>query len=489
MSPHLVRDSEAVADARDPLSFIHPRNLRYLSDKLTKLVEKQLWLRVLFALVLGVFAGIILGPDVGWFSPEAAKVITDWLALPGKVFLAAVQMIVIPLVVASIIRGLAAGENLGQLRQVGVVAGLFFLVTTTLAIALGLGLSFALRPGRYLEGDEVVGALGGAQPPVEVAATSPTTSVPQQLVALVPTNPLGAMLEADMLAVVLFSLVVGVALVTMPGPQSKPILELLGSVQKVAMTIVGWAMRLIPIAVFGLLAQLTARVGLNALAGVGAYVAVVLTGVAALLVAYWVVIGILLGRSPIKVASALRELQLLAFSTSSSAACMPFSIQTAEEKLGIRPSVSQIVIPLGVTVNMNGTALYQGAATIFLAQVFGVELDGAALLLLVVTAVGASVGTPGTPGAGVVVLASVLGSAGVPVAGIGLLLGVSRIIDMSVTVVNVTGDLAAASFIEHRLARVSPAEPERVAQEAYEAQRARSGNDVIVHRPPDLAES
>ncbi len=465
----------------DFLPFVHPRSLAHLSGTVQRLIEGRLWLQVLVALVLGVGVGVALGPELGWVSGTTAETVTDWLALPGRLFLAVVQMIVIPLVVASIIRGLAAGEDLSQLRRIGVVAVVFFLVTTTASILLGVGLTALIRPGSHVARASVLRALGGADPVAPaVAAELP---LPERIVQLVPVNPLGSMMNAEMLQIVLFSLIVGVALVSIPGSHSKPLLELLGSVQKIAMTIVGWAMRLIPLAVFGLLTQLTARVGLSALVGVGAYVLVVLAGVAILLVLYWLVIGVLLRRSPLSVMKALRDVQLLAFSTSSSAACMPVSIRTAEERLGVRPSVAQVVIPLGVTINMNGTALYQGAATVFLAQVFGIELGGPALALLVVTAVGASVGTPGTPGAGVVVLASVLAAAGVPVAGIGLILGVSRIVDMSVTVVNVTGDLAAASFIERRLAAESPARAEREAERAREHRRARSGEDVIVRSP------
>lgn len=471
--------------ARDWLPFMHPRSLKELSGGLNKLVEGRLWLQVLIALALGVGAGIALGPDAALISAERSKSITDWLALPGNVFLAAVQMIVIPLVVASIIRGLAAGENVSQLREIGVVVMLFFVGTTGASIALGIGLSLLIRPGQYLDADAMSAAMGGNQP-TALDLETPDATIPQQLVQLVPANPLEAMLQADMLAVVIFSLVVGLALVTMPGPQAKPLLELLGSVQKIAMTIVGWAMRLVPLAVFGLIAQLTARVGLTALAGVGAYVGVVLLGVAILLVVFWVAIGAFTRRSPWSVVSSLREVQLLAFSTSSSAACMPFSIKTAEEKLGVRPSVAQVVIPLGVTINMNGTGLFQGVATIFLAQVFGVDLDAAGILLVVITAVGASIGTPGTPGAGVVILASVLGAAGVPVVGIGLILGVSRIIDMAVTVVNVTGDLAAASFIERFLGRRRPERDEEAVARAHAKRRERSGEDVLLDPPIEL---
>jgi Na+/H+-dicarboxylate symporter len=245
------------------------------------------------------------------------------------------------------------------------------------------------------------------------------------------------------------------------------------------MTVVRWAMRLAPLAVFGLMAQLTSRLGLDALLGMGVYVGTVLGGLLILLVFYLGVAWVLGKRNPVAFLRAIKDVQLLAFSTSSSAAVMPLSMKTAEETLGIRPSISQFVIPLGATINMDGTALYQGVATVFLAQVFGLDLSVGQIGLVVVTAVAASIGTPATPGVGIVILSMVLGAAGVPLAGIGLIIGVDRILDMSRTALNVTGDLTAASVLD-RFSSATPAS-EQLAQEASrEATRAQTGTDVIV---------
>jgi len=282
-----------------------------------------------------------------------------------------------------------------------------------------------------------------------------------------------------MLQVVIFAAVVGVALITMQPATARPLLDLLGSVQEVCMTVVRWAMWLAPFAVFGLMARLTSQLGVDALLGMGLYVATVLCGLLLLFVLYLVIIAIFGGESPWHFLRSVRELLLLAFSTSSSAAVMPLSIRTAEEKLNVRPSVSQFVIPLGATINMTGTALYQGAATAFLAQVYGIDIGMGGMLLVVTMAVGASIGSPATPGVGIVILSMVLGSIGVPPAGVALIMGVDRILDMSCTAINVSGDLVACKLLDRWVGGSRSAAEEREAQAAREVRREATGEDVI----------
>ncbi|MDD9939786.1 MAG: dicarboxylate/amino acid:cation symporter [Myxococcales bacterium] len=453
-----------------PIELIHLRSLKYLSDQLQSLVRGRLWLQVLVGMLLGVVLGVAIGPSAGWVDAETAATVGDWAALPGRVFLGAIQMVVVPLVFASIIRGLAASENMDELRRTGLQAVAFFVATTTLAIVIGIGLAIVVQPGRFLDAASIRAAVGSAQTAApQVPAGFGGSSVPQALVNLIPSNPLGAMVQGEMLGVVLFAVIMGVALVSLPVEQSQPLLALLGSLQQVSMTIVRWTMWLAPLAVFGLITQLTSKLGLRALIGMSVYVGTVLAGLLLLLLLYLVLAWTAARRSPWKFLRDIREVQLLAFSTSSSAAVMPLSIRTAEEKLGVRPSVSQFVIPLGATINMNGTALYQGVATMFLAQVFGLELTAGQLALVVVTAVAASIGSPATPGVGIVILSMVLGSAGVPVAGIGLIMGVDRILDMSRTAVNVTGDLLATAILDHRAANTASALPQGEGQAPCEA--------------------
>lgn len=429
------------------LENLHPRSLLHLVDGLQSLIESRLWLRVLIGLVLGVGVGVALGPSAGWISPESASRVTGWLVLPGHIFLATIQMIVVPLVFASIIGGLASSESAAQLRRIGVAAALYFTLTTLVATVVGLSLGLLFRPGRFIDRGLVLKALEQGEPEGLGSAQFPET-VPEAIVSLIPTNPLGAMVESQMLQVVVFAIVLGVALVSLPAKDASPLLGLLASTQRVCMTVVGWAMKLAPLAVFGLMARLTSQAGLGALFGLLGYVATVLAGLAVLLVIYVFVAWLVGGRSPGKFLRSVREVQLLAFSTSSSAAVMPLSVQTAEEKLGVRPSTAQLIIPLGATVNMDGTALYQSVATVFLAQAFGVDLTPAELGLVVVTSVAASIGSPAAPGVGIMILAMILGSVGIPAAGIALIVGVDRLLDMSRTSVNVTSDLVASTVLD-----------------------------------------
>lgn len=433
-----------------PLEQIDIAPLRRLTGSLQHLVESQLWARVLVGLVAGIGVGAALGPSAGWVDPAIAVPLASWLALPGLLFLALVQMIVVPLVFSSVVRGLASGENTEQLRELGLAGGAFFLVTTAFATALGLALGLIVEPGRMLDAAQVRAAMSAS--PIlstEVPTMPEIGQLPELVIGLLPTNPLESMVGGQMLQVILFALVVGIALVNLAPEKSAPLFDLMGSVQEVCMKIVGWAMRLAPFAVFGLITRLTSTVGIEVLAGMAVYVATVLAGLA-ILMGMFVGMAAFAGRTgPGRFLGSIREVVLLAFSTSSSAAVMPLSIQTAEDKLGVRPSIARFLVPLGATVNMNGTALYQGVATVFLAQVFDVQLTTFALLLVVVTAVSASIGSPATPGAGIVILAMVLEGAGIPTAGLALILGVDRILDMCRTAVNVTGDLTACVVL-HR---------------------------------------
>ncbi len=421
-------------------------NKRILSSYLSSLVEGRLWLKVLIGLFLGLVVGILLGPSVGWVARDTGATIGNWLAFPGRLFIATIQMVVIPLVIASIIRGLTSTEDMEQLRKVGVRVVLFFLATTTLAATIGLWLGNLLKPGHLIKGI----TLPEATPPVTESEVSVPNldSLPDTLLGLLPGNPLAAMVQGQMLQVVIFSVIVGIALVSIAPEQSRPMLDLLRSLQQICMAIVNWAMRIAPYAVFGLMAQLTASIGFSAMLGMAYYIATVLLGLLIMFGFYLLILSFLPGQHPLVFLKHTRDVILLAFSTSSSAAVMPLSIRTAQEKLAVRPSIAQFVIPLGATINMNGTALYQSVATVFLAQVYGIDLSLANMVLVVTMAIGASIGSPATPGVGIVILSMVLTTVGIPPSGIALIMGVDRILDMSRTAINVTGDLVTARLME-----------------------------------------
>ncbi|MBP2030230.1 Na+/H+-dicarboxylate symporter [Methanohalophilus levihalophilus] len=466
-----------------PLEVIHPRSLKNLSYQLQALIKERLWLKILLGMFLGIIAGLLLGPSAGFIAPDTANIIGEWIAIPGYIFLALLQMIVVPLVFASIIRGIASGENMEQLRKMGLRTVAFFLATTAIAIIIGLGIATLVQPGMFLSGDILQSTMeNSAYVTPQNEMDMPSLSDVQGLVGtLLPTNPLSALVTGQMLQVVMFSVIIGIALVSMAPASSKPLLELLGSVQEVTMTVVKWSMLLAPFAVFGLLTKFTINLGIDTLLGMTVYVGTVLAGLLIMMLIYLIIVFVLTKMNPMKFLQSVRDLLLLAFSTSSSAAVMPLSIKTAEEKLNVRPSVSQFVIPLGATINMNGTALYQSVAAVFLAQVFGVDLGIGELAIIMITVVGASIGTPATPGVGIVILAMILNSVGIPASGIALIIGVDRILDMSRTSVNVTGDIVACTVVDRWVGGEKTAEEERLESNLRERERRMKREDVVVN--------
>ncbi|HSR62654.1 MAG TPA: dicarboxylate/amino acid:cation symporter [Gammaproteobacteria bacterium] len=464
------------------IQHIHPRSLKYLSVHLQRLVAKRLWAKVLIGLVLGIITGILLGPSVGLVARPTAAIIGNWLALPGQLFLVLIQMIVVPLVFASVIRGLAASENIEQLKRLGIFVVVFFIITTVIAIIIGVNLALLIKPGNYVDSQVLAATVGDKANVTETAPAGigSVAEIPEMVIGLLPTNPLNSMVESEMLQVVLFSVIFGIAILMTAPDRSRPLLEFLGSLQEVCMTVVRGAMWLAPIAVFGLIAQLTSRIGLEALMGMAIYMFTVLLGLGLMLLFYLLLLFVTNTYRPFEFLKNSRDVILLAFSTSSSAAVMPLSIKTAEDKLGVRPSIAQFIVPIGATINMNGTALYQGVATIFLAQVFGIDISAGGMVILIVVAVGASIGSPATPGVGIIILSMILTSVGVPPSGIVLIMGVDRIIDMCRTSVNVTGDLVACVVMNRWIKSDRSLEEEMAEEDALEQERADTASDVII---------
>ena len=434
-----------------PLDFRRNNSLKNLSNQLRDLLEKKLWLKILISMGLGIFMGLFLGPFGGYVDPVSAEIIGEWIALPGYIFLGLLKMIVVPLVFASIILGVASSQSMSALKKTGLLTAAYFVITTAIATAIGIEMALYIRPGKFISGKLIESTLG-SQVQAGSAGLSFNPSVltfPSTLIGgLLPSNPLGALVNGEMLQVVIIAIIIGVALVSLNKDQSTPIVSFLTSAQAVCMTVVKWSMALAPIAVFGLLTKFTIKLGIEALLGMAVYVGTVLVSLLLLMFLNLIIVSLVARYNPFEFLKSTRDVMLLAFSTSSSAAVMPISIKTAEERLGVKPSISQFVIPLGATVNMNGTALYQGVATVFLAEVFGINLGPFQLLVVMVMAIAASIGTPSIPGVGIVVLAMILNSVGVPTSGIALIMGVDRILDMSRTAVNVAGDLVTCKVMD-----------------------------------------
>jgi len=419
------------------------KTLKSLNTYLQKLVEGKLWLKVIIALFLGVGIGVLLSPSMEWVPVSVSQPLGSWLALPGKLFLKLVQMIMIPLIFASIIRGIAS-NNQEQLKKMGLGVVVYFVFTTIISITIGTVITLLIKPGNLIHqhsAQEQSGALENTT--VESAVVPGWNDIPNAISELLPDNPLASMVTGEMLSIVIFTIIIGIAITALTKKIQQPIMTLLSAVQEICMTVVTWAMKLVPLAVFGLMAQLSSSIGISSLTGIGLYVLVVLLGLTLLLMIYLAIVGIVGKTNPLSFLKKIRDVQLLAFSTTSSAAVMPMSLKTAEDKLKISPSVSNFIIPIGATVNMDGTAIYQCITTLFIAQAYGLEMSLLNIILVMVTIVAASIGTPAIPGGGVIILASVLQGAGIPTEGIVIIIGVERILGMFRTAINVTGDLTA----------------------------------------------
>jgi Na+/H+-dicarboxylate symporter len=402
-------------------------------------------------IAIGFLAGAAFGVtsnllDLGWalgFVDVVSPVGTGWIRL--------IRMVVIPLVVASLVVGAA---SLGDLRTLGRVGGktvAAYISTTAVAVTIGLVLSNIVRPGRGLDSDAqaALTAQFGGDAEGSLALAQEAPGVVDVLLNMIPANPIGAAANGDMLPLILFSILFGVAASLIQDETRKQtVVSFFEAVNDISMTLIHWIMILAPYAVFALIADVTAQFGWNILQSLLFYTGTVILGLAIHAIGtYGFILKFIARLNPIPFYRKIREVQILGFSTSSSSATLPVSMQTAEEKLGISRRISSFVLPLGATVNMDGTALYQGVAVMFIAQVFGIDLSIGQQLVVVLTATLASVGAAGVPGAGIITLTLVLIQAGVPETGIALILGVDRILDMMRTAVNLTGDLTVTAFV------------------------------------------
>ncbi|NJB72255.1 Na+/H+-dicarboxylate symporter [Saonia flava] len=415
--------------------------LNNLSVHLDRLVKGRLWFKVIIGLVLGGAVGVLLNPSTEIVPENISLILADWLDLPGQIFMRLVQMIMIPLIFTSIITGIVSNTS-ENLKTFGLKLLLYFILTTAVAILIGLVITLILKPGQYIF------SLGGFPNNGEnkIVANDQTNlieNIPSAISNLIPNNPLESILTGEMLGVVIFTIIIGVAITQLRQNTAEPIIRFSEAIQKICMIVVSWAMRLVPYAVFGLIAALLSRTGVEIFLGLGYYMAVVILGLTILMAFYLALVLVIAKKSPLNFLVAIREPQLLAFSTASSAAVMPLSMKTADEKLDVSSNISDFVIPIGATINMDGTALFQCVTTLFMAQAYGMELSILNLLLITFTVVAASIGTPAIPGGGVIILASVLQSAGIPIDGLIVIIGIDRILGMFRTAVNITGDLTA----------------------------------------------
>ncbi|MBA4251218.1 MAG: dicarboxylate/amino acid:cation symporter [Chlorobiaceae bacterium] len=411
------------------------------------------------SLHIKIFIGLILGATLGvianFYFPTATYLLLfqKYISDPfGKIFLNLLIMMVIPLVFASLALGVAQIGDLKKLGRIGFKTISYFFLVTTFAVTIGMVLVNLIRPGDYLKEETKIQLLQSYKSEAAeiTAKTEKTEFGIQTLVNIVPRNIVNAIAKPnpDMLALIFFSLMVGIAISLINKEKAKPLLNILEGISDVTVVIINIAMKLAPYGVFALIFGVTSRFGFELLVALSMYVLTVILGLTLhLFGVFSLLIKFLAKYNPILFFKNIKTIMLTAFSTSSSSATLPTTISVTQTNLGVPSQITGFVLPLGATMNMNGTALFEGVTVLFLAQVFGVELSLTAQLIVVIMSVVTAIGAAGVPSGSIPLLVIILVMIGVPAEGIAIILGVDRLLDMCRTVLNVTGDVTCAAYI------------------------------------------
>lgn len=418
-----------------------------------RLPRLQLYTKVLIALAAGALFGLIANRF------EFAGFVGVWIKPVGTAFIRLISMVVVPLVFASLVVGTASLKDIRTLGRIGAKTLLFYMCTTAIAVSVGLGLADIVRPGttlpRQAREQLIHDAAGQRDVATQPGAQQP--SIRDLLLNVIPTNPIKSLVDGQMLQIIFFALLMGICLTLVAPERGRPVIDFFKGLDEVIVRMVHVIMLTAPYGVFALIASVVADFGAGILLMLLHYSVVVLLGLSIqVLVVYSSALKLLTKTGVRRFFRGVRPAQLLAFCSSSSNATLPVTMDCVTKNLGVSPHVCSFTLPLGATINMDGTALYQGVAAAFLAQIYGIELSSVQHLTVVLTATLASIGTAGIPGAGVIMLAMVLSSVGVPLQGIGIIMGVDRILDMCRTVVNVTGDGVCAVVVASTEGQILP---------------------------------
>lgn len=395
--------------------------------------------QIFAGLVLGAAAGLIYGPDAAVIKPI------------GTAFIRLIKMVVIPLIFASLLVGVA---SLGDMRKIGRIGGktlAFYIAYYISAVALGLFLANTIKPGSNIP-ESVQAELKasyGETADAQALRAEERPGLGEVLINIIPDNPADSFVQANMLQIIFIAMFMGVVISLLDKKKMKPVLSFFEAINDIMVKIVEIVIKIAPYAVFALIAAVVGTFGVDILMSLLRYCVVTIGGLFILAFTYPAVVTLFTKYPYFKFWKGIYPAQLIAFSTSSSSATLPVTMECAEDNIGISKEISSFVLPLGATINMNGTALYQGVTAIFIAQVYGMNLGIGDQLAIVLTATLASIGAAGAPAMGVLMLVIVLRQVGIPMEGIALVLGVERILDMSRTVINITGDIAAATVIAH----------------------------------------
>jgi len=407
-----------------------------------------LYIQIILGMVLGVvFALIMTNFDFG------KGFIQDWIKPFGKIFISSLKLIAVPLILASLIKGVSDLKDISKLSKMGGRTISTYVVTTVLAVSIGLVVVNAIQPGKYVDEGTRTELIESnkekANSKIEASVKQKESGPLQALEDLVPSNIFkAASSNRNMLQVIFFAVFFGIGLILIPEEKSKPVTAFFDGFNEVILKMVDLIMLAAPFGVFALLAALIVESPSLALfKALGMYAMCVVLGLLVMVGVYMLLVSLFTKRNPIWFLKNIAPAQLLAFSTSSSAATLPVTMERVTEHIGVEEEVASFVLPIGATINMDGTSLYQAVAAVFIAQAFGMELEFSTQLGIIATATLASIGSAAVPGAGMVMLVGVLGYAGIPEAGLALIFAVDRPLDMCRTVVNVTGDAAVSMLV------------------------------------------
>ena len=404
--------------------------------------------QIILGMVLGVaFAFLVLNFEWG------KSFVINWIKPFGTIFINSLKLIAVPLILASLVKGVSDLKDLSKLSSMGGITISTYIFTTLMAVSIGLIAVNLVKPGEYITEEtreQLVSAYStNANQKIEAANNQKSLGPLQPLVDIVPSNFLSAASNnRNMLQVIFFAILFGISMILIPEKKSKPIKDFFDSLNDVILKIIDLIMLCAPYGVFALLAAIIVEApSMDLFKALGLYSLTVLFGLSLLIFIYILIVKVFIGKSPSYFLKGISPAQLLAFSTSSSAATLPVTMDRVQEHLDVEEEVSSFVLPIGATINMDGTCLYQAVAAVFIAQAFGLDLSLAAQLGIVSTATLASIGSAAVPGAGMVMLIIVLSQAGIPEIGLALIFALDRPLDMCRTVINVTGDATVSMFV------------------------------------------
>lgn len=382
-----------------------------------------LWQKILAGLVLGLIVGLAFGPAAGKLKPI------------GTAFISGIKMLIVPLVFVSLVSGVTSMRDPAKMGRVGIKTIALYLCTTAVAIAIGLALGTVLQPGA-----------GVGMEAAKAVAPKAAPSLIDTLVALIPTNPIEAMSSGNVLQVIVFAILLGLA-INMSGAAGEKVRDGFDALAQVIYKLTAIVIWFAPFGVFALMAWTAGTYGLDLLLPLGMVIVAVYIG--CVIHAFVVYGGAIwaMGLNPLLFFKGIAEAAVVAFTTTSSSGTLPVTMTCTRKNLGVSQGVSGFVLPLGATINMDGTALYQGVCALFVAQVFGVQLSGGDYLMIILTATLASIGTAGVPGAGLIMLSLVLSTVGLPLEGVAIIAGIDRVLDMARTSLNVVGDAMVATLV------------------------------------------